>query len=54
MHYHPTVTINSFTYRGDINYNDIRQAICAAYRHKPTMCDLGAVVKEHLKEDAVS
>ena len=29
--YHPTITINNFTYRGDIDFVDVREAICAAY-----------------------
>ena len=28
---HPTITINDFTYRGDIDFKDVREAICAAY-----------------------
>ena len=29
--YHPTITINNFTYRGDIDFVDVREAICSAY-----------------------
>jgi len=51
LHYHPTVTINNQTYRGTINYSDIRQALCQAYLHKPVMCDLGKVLAQHLASD---
>ena len=29
--YHPTVTINNFTYRGDLSAADLTEAICSAY-----------------------
>ena len=29
--FHPSITINDFTYRGNIEFNDIHEAICAAY-----------------------
>jgi hypothetical protein len=31
LDFHPSITINDFTYRGDIDFADIREAICAAY-----------------------
>ena len=31
LDFHPSITINNFTYRGDIEFADIREAICAAY-----------------------
>ena len=44
IHYHPTVTINDQTYRGNINYVDIRQALCSAYERKPKDCDLEKIL----------
>jgi len=35
LDYHPSITINDFTYRGDIDFADIREAICAAYQERP-------------------
>ena len=35
LDYHPSITINDFTYRGDIGFADIREAICAAYQERP-------------------
>ena len=29
--YHPSITLNDFTYRGDISQRDLTEAICAAY-----------------------
>ena len=40
LDYHPSITINDFTYRGDIDFADIREAICAAYQERPSHCDL--------------
>ena len=34
LNYHPAVTINDFTYRGDIDYADIQQAVCAAFNFR--------------------
>lgn len=48
VHYHPTITINNFTYRGNINFKDIREALCSAYTKKVGMCDLQKVLGEHL------
>lgn len=44
--FHPTVTINDFTYRGDIDFADIREAICAAYEKRPKNCDLDEIWKQ--------
>ena len=40
LDFHPTITINDFTYRGDIDFIDIREAICAAYLNRPDHCNL--------------
>ena len=40
---HPAITINDFTYRGDIDFVDIREAICAAYHERPNHCNLGEI-----------
>lgn len=37
---HPAITINDFTYRGDIDFVDVREAICAAYQKRPNQCKL--------------
>lgn len=34
------MTINDFTYRGDIDFTDIREAICASYNKAPSNCNL--------------
>jgi len=49
VHYHPTITINNFTYRGNINFKDIREALCAAYTKKVGICDIQSILKERLK-----
>lgn len=49
VHYHPTITINNFTYRGNINYRDIREALCAAYTKKVGICDIQSILKDRLK-----
>ena len=49
VHYHPTITINDFTYRGNINYKDIREALCAAYTKKVGVCNLQSILKDKLK-----
>ncbi len=41
--YHPTITINNFTYRGDINFLDVREAICAAHSSRPGNCKLDEI-----------
>ena len=41
--YHPTITINNFTYRGDIDFVDVREAICAAYQERPGGCTLDEI-----------
>ncbi len=43
LDFHPTITINDFTYRGDIEFADIREAICAAYQERPKHCNLGEI-----------
>ena len=35
LDFHPSITINDFTYKGDIEFADIREAICAAYQERP-------------------
>lgn len=40
LDFHPSITINDFTYRGDIEFADIREAICAAYQERPQHCNL--------------
>ena len=41
--YHPTITINNFTYRGDIDFVDVREAICSAYSIRPKDCTLDEI-----------
>lgn len=45
LDYHPSITINDFTYRGDIDFADIREAICAAYQERPSHCNLEEIWK---------
>ena len=40
LDFHPSITINDFSYRGDIEFADIREAICAAYQTRPDHCNL--------------
>ena len=40
LEFHPTITINDFTYRGNIEFKDIREAICAGYQKRPEHCNL--------------
>ena len=50
MAFHPAITINDFTYRGDINFADIREAICAAYLERPAHCNLEEIWKQKSAE----
>ena len=43
LDFHPSITINDFTYRGDIEFADIREAICAAYQKRPDHCNLDKI-----------
>lgn len=43
---HPTILINDFTYRGDIDYVDLKQAICSAYRVRPENCNIAAALED--------
>ena len=43
LDFHPSITINDFSYRGDIEFQDIREAICAAYQERPSTCDLDEI-----------
>ena len=49
LEFHPTITINDFTYRGDIDPTDIREAICAAYQERPQHCNLGEIWGQQAK-----
>jgi len=35
---HPSVTINNYTYRGNLGGKDIFKAVCQTFRHKPEEC----------------
>ena len=37
------ITINDYIYRGDIDFVDIREAICAAYGERPDHCNLDTI-----------
>jgi protein-disulfide isomerase len=39
LNYHPTLAINNFTYKGDLTYPDIIEAVCASYNKRPDECD---------------
>ena len=39
LNYHPNFTINNFTYRGDITYSDLMEAICASFNKWFAKCD---------------
>ena len=39
---HPQITINDFSYRGDIDFKDLKQAICSAYKVRPGNCNISA------------
>jgi len=47
LKYHPSVTINNITYRGDVNGLDLAMAICEAYREKPDECDLSWKIRTY-------
>lgn len=47
---HPAITINDFTYRGDIEFADIREAICAAYQERPNHCNLDEIWEKEAGE----
>lgn len=38
MNYHPSVTINDFTYRGALTYKDLSNAVCAAFDLEEANC----------------
>lgn len=43
---HPSILINDFTYRGDIDYRDLKQAICSAYKVRPDNCNIAAALED--------
>ena len=43
IEFHPQITINNFKYRGDVDFHDIREAICAAYNERPDHCNLDVI-----------
>ena len=43
---HPTILINDFTYRGDIDFTDLKQAICSAYQVRPEYCNIAAALED--------
>ena len=43
---HPTILINDFTYRGDIDFKDLKQAICSAYKVRPEYCNIAAALED--------
>lgn len=43
---HPSILINDFTYRGDIDYRDLKQAICSAYKVRPDHCNIAAALED--------
>jgi hypothetical protein len=43
---HPSILINDFTYRGDIDYRDLKQAICSAYKVRPDNCNISAALED--------
>lgn len=47
LNYHPTVTINDFTFRGAITYSDISKAICAAFNIRLDDCETDKIWSEH-------
>ena len=50
--YHPSVTINEFTYRGALTYKDLTQAICAAFNFKLSECDFNQIWRQHTDPEA--
>ena len=42
---HPSITINDFSYRGDIDFKDLKQAICSAYKVRPFNCNLASALE---------
>lgn len=40
LHYHPSVVINKFRFKGDITGEKLAQAICGAYKERPDECEL--------------
>ena len=50
--YHPTVTINDFTYRGQITYAALTQAICAAFDFTLQECNTDEIWREHINPEA--
>ena len=43
---HPSILINNFTYRGDIDFVDLKQAICSAYQVRPEYCNIAAALED--------
>lgn len=43
---HPSILINDFTYRGDIDFVDLKQAICSAYKVRPDHCNIVAALED--------
>jgi hypothetical protein len=36
--FYPSIIINNQTYRGDLEYDEVRSAICAGFKSRPRMC----------------
>eukprot|EP00359_Climacostomum_virens_P001211 CAMPEP_0204898974 /NCGR_PEP_ID=MMETSP1397-20131031/1584_1 /ASSEMBLY_ACC=CAM_ASM_000891 /TAXON_ID=49980 /ORGANISM="Climacostomum Climacostomum virens, Strain Stock W-24" /LENGTH=460 /DNA_ID=CAMNT_0052066877 /DNA_START=124 /DNA_END=1506 /DNA_ORIENTATION=- len=36
--FYPTISINNQTFRGDIEYDEVRSAICAGFKTRPKIC----------------
>ena len=51
LDFHPSITINDFSYRGDIEFADIREAICAAYQERPQHCNLDEIWSKESKNN---
>jgi hypothetical protein len=38
VYFHPSISINNITYRGEINAHDIFRAVCAGFKDQPEIC----------------
>ena len=45
LNFHPAITVNDMTFRGDFDFVDIREAICKSYSERPAHCSIDEIWK---------
>jgi hypothetical protein len=50
LNFHPSVTINDFTFRGAITFEDLMDALCAAFHSRAAECRVTSVLESPIEE----